>query len=78
MLRTPTGERSEGEFTVRNVGVSDRVFLCPGCNQDVLKVAHVVAWPSGDPDQRRHWHTPCWGARGRRGPTVERGRPPRH
>jgi hypothetical protein len=25
-----------------------------------------VAWPVGDPDARRHWHTPCWAARSRR------------
>lgn len=78
VLVTPAGERIEGGFTVRSVGVSDRVYLCPGCAQEVVGVAHVVAWPTGDPDNRRHWHTPCWAARGRRGPTVERGRGPRH
>jgi hypothetical protein len=32
----------------------------------------VVAWPAeqlgafGGPGDRRHWHTPCWSARGRR------------
>jgi hypothetical protein len=31
-------------------------------------VPHVVAWPEGDPDARRHWHTPCWAARSRRRP----------
>ena len=77
VLQTPTGERTEGGFTLRSVGVSDRVFRCPGCNQDVLAVPHVVAWPAGDPEQRRHWHTPCWTARDRRGPTVERAHPPR-
>ena len=64
----PAGERSEGGFTVRSVGVSDRVFRCPGCDQEVVAVPHVVAWPDGRPDDRRHWHTPCWGARSRRGP----------
>ena len=72
--RLPPGERSEGGFTVRSVGISDRVYLCPGCAQDVVSVPHVVAWPHDDPDGRRHWHTPCWEARGRRAPTVERGR----
>jgi hypothetical protein len=70
----PSGERVEGGFTVRSVGASDRVYRCPGCAQEVVAVPHVVAWPQGQPDDRRHWHTPCWGARGRRGPTVERGR----
>ena len=78
VLRAPSGERHEDGFTVRSVGVSDKVFLCPGCSQDVVAVPHVVAWPDGDPEQRRHWHTPCWTARGRRGPTVQRGRGPRH
>ena len=79
VLQAPTGERVEGGFTVRSVGVSDRVYRCPGCEQEVVTVPHVVAWPVGDPDGRRHWHTPCWTARGRRGPTVERGRgAPRH
>jgi hypothetical protein len=77
-LRAPSGERSEGGFTVRSVGVSDRVYLCPGCSQDVRATPHVVAWPEGQPDDRRHWHSPCWNARGRRGPTLERGRGPRH
>ena len=21
---------------------------------------HVVVWPNGDPDLRRHWHRHCW------------------
>ena len=72
-LRTPTGERQEDGWTVRSVGVSDRVYRCPGCAQEVVRVPHVVAWLH-DPDDRRHWHTPCWGARSRRAPTTERGR----
>jgi hypothetical protein len=76
--QVPAGERSEGGFTVRGVGTSDRVYRCPGCDQEVVGVPHVVAWPEGQPDARRHWHTPCWTARGRRGPAVERGRSPRH
>jgi hypothetical protein len=78
VLRVPAGQRHEDGYDVRSVGVSDRVYLCPGCAQDIIGVAHVVAWPQGRPDDRRHWHTPCWAARGRRGPAVERGRGPRH
>lgn len=74
VLRAPAGERTESGCTVRNVGAGDRVYRCPGCAQEVARVSHVVAWPTGDPDSRRHWHTACWQARGRRGPTVERGR----
>lgn len=72
--RGPGSERLEDGYTVRNVGRSERVYRCPGCAQDVVAVPHVVAWPEGRPDDRRHWHTPCWGARGRRGPSVERSR----
>ncbi len=72
--RVPTGERVEGGCTVRGVGVSERVYRCPGCAQEVVRVAHVVAWPVGQSDDRRHWHTSCWQARQRRAPDVERGR----
>ena len=67
--RGPSGERLEDGYVVRNVGVSATVYVCPGCQQDVVAVPHVVAWPEGDLDWRRHWHTPCWTARARRGPT---------
>ena len=78
-LRVPTGERTEGGFTVRSVGASDRAHRCPGCDQEIRRVPHVVAWPAGDADGRRHWHTPCWTARDRRAPVVLRGRgAPRH
>ncbi len=78
-LRLPAGERTEGDATVRSVGASDRVHRCPGCDQEISRVPHIVAWPIGDPDSRRHWHTPCWGARDRRAPGVLRGRgAPRH
>lgn len=77
VLRGPAGERVEDGHVVRNVGPSATVYLCPGCMQDVVNVAHVVAYPEGDVDWRRHWHTPCWQARGRRAPTKERGRPRR-
>lgn len=51
---------------------SDRTYLCPGCEQDIHPgTPHVVAWPEegvGGVGDRRHWHTPCWGARERRHP----------
>lgn len=50
-----------------------KAYRCPGCDQEVLPgTPHVVAWPEDDVDARRHWHTPCWRARGRRGPTRRR------
>lgn len=78
VLRSPSGERSEDGYVVRSAGVSAKVYLCPGCSQEVVDVPHIVAWPEGRADDRRHWHTPCWSARGRRGPAIERGRGPRH
>ncbi len=66
VLRAPGGERTEDGYVVRAVGVTDKVFRCPGCSQEVVAVPHVVAWPEHDVEQRRHWHTPCWGARHRR------------
>jgi hypothetical protein len=51
---------------------SDRTYLCPGCEQDIVPgTAHVVAWPDegvGGVGDRRHWHTSCWAARERRHP----------
>jgi hypothetical protein len=55
---------------------SERSYLCPGCQQDIAPgTPHVVVWPAdgvGGVEDRRHWHSPCWGARDRRrssGPT---------
>lgn len=72
------GQRSEsgpdGEWTVRTVRAGAKVYLCPGCSQQIpIGTEHVVAWPTdpligGGPDQRRHWHASCWTARGRRRP----------
>jgi hypothetical protein len=66
-VRRPGGERLEEGWTVRDVGPGDRAYRCPGCDQEVVGVPHVVAWRH-DPDDRRHWHTPCWAARDRRRP----------
>ena len=59
-----------------------KAYRCPGCDQEIRPATpHVVAWPLGDPDAagRRHWHTPCWNARGRRGPRLHRsGGAPRY
>lgn len=79
VLRTPPGERVEDGYVVRSVGSSARVYRCPGCDQELLGLPHVVAWPQGRPDDRRHWHTACWSARGRRGVKVHRSKnAPRH
>jgi hypothetical protein len=61
-------------WTVRQVRGNDsgRQYRCPGCQQEVsAAVPHTVVWPSEGMrgvDNRRHWHTPCWNARGNRRP----------
>jgi hypothetical protein len=68
-VRRPAGvDRHEDGFVVRNVGSSATAYRCPGCDQQFAGVPHVVAWPEGDEDSRRHWHTPCWNHRARRRP----------
>ena len=65
----------DGEWVVRPVAGADagKAYRCPGCDHEVrARTPHVVAWPVGDVDDRRHWHTPCWAARSRRRPA--RGR----
>ncbi|HZE40403.1 MAG TPA: hypothetical protein VE172_16500 [Stackebrandtia sp.] len=68
----------EDGWYVRGIpgGHSDKAYRCPGCDQEIPPgVAHIVAWPvDGAADERRHWHSPCWRARGRRSPTVRRPR----
>lgn len=75
----------DGDWIVRSIAGANatKPYRCPGCDQEIPQgVAHVVAWPAdgrGDADDRRHWHRPCWAARARRGPRVQRTRnAPRH
>ncbi len=62
------------DHVVRRISgqAATKTYRCPGCDQEVLPgTPHVVAWPLQAPDggpDRRHWHTPCWAARGRRSP----------
>ena len=71
---------TDGEWAVRTVpaGAAVKTYRCPGCDHEIkVGVAHVVAWPAdgrGDLGDRRHWHTACWRARDRRGPTRRGGR----
>lgn len=38
-----------------------RRYRCPGCANPIpAGVGHVVAWPAGLADHRRHWHHHCW------------------
>ena len=75
--RPSGGERVEDGHVVRSVAgtASDRPYRCPGCDQELRPgTPHVVAWPEGREDDRRHWHTACWTARDRRGVKVHRSK----
>ena len=74
--RTESG--ADGDWIVRPVTATQttKTYRCPGCDHEIRPgTAHVVAWPAdelGTVADRRHWHTACWSARGRRGPTPRR------
>ena len=73
----PAGQQVEDGYVVRRLAGSGstRTYRCPGCDQELPpRVPHVVAWPEGRPDDRRHWHSSCWDARGRRGVKVHRSK----
>jgi hypothetical protein len=67
---------ADGQWQVRTVPGARALALyrCPGCEQEIRPgMSHLVAWPLGPvqpagPALRRHWHTACWSARGRRDP----------
>lgn len=43
-------------------------YRCPECAATIeVGVGHVVAWPEGRLDERRHWHRACWRSVTRRG-----------
>ncbi|WP_075739595.1 hypothetical protein [Actinoalloteichus fjordicus] len=68
----------DGDWLVRTVpgAQAAKIYRCPGCDHEIRAgISHVVAWPAedhGGVEDRRHWHTGCWNARGRRGPTARR------
>ena len=69
--RSPSAERHEDGWVVRALAGAAALkdYRCPGCDHPVtVGTPHTVAWPAGSPDDRRHWHTPCWQARHRRRP----------
>jgi hypothetical protein len=70
---------ADGDWLVRTVtgAAATKTYRCPGCDQEIgLGVAHLVVWPDdvGGAENRRHWHTACWNARGRRQPRTLRSR----
>jgi hypothetical protein len=61
----------DGDWLVRPITGSSsvRTYRCPGCDQEIRPATpHVVAWPVGALEERRHWHTACWRRRDRIGP----------
>jgi hypothetical protein len=64
----------DGDWVVQKVtgASSPKAYRCPGCDQEIRPgTPHTVAFRADDAqgvEHRRHWHTPCWGARDRRGP----------
>lgn len=60
-----------GHVARRVPGVRARkAYTCPNCHNAIpAGVGHVVAWPDGQPDRRRHWHDHCWRAASRYGRT---------
>jgi hypothetical protein len=67
----------DGDFVVRRItgAAATKAYRCPGCDHEIRPATpHVVAWPDGDLDDRRHWHHTCWRSRLRRAPTVQRTR----
>lgn len=40
---------------------AEKNYVCPSCGNAVMEgEGHVVVWPAGDSEMRRHWHTHCW------------------
>ncbi len=70
----------DGEWIVQTItgAAATKEYRCPGCDQAIAPgTPHVVAYQADDPkgaEHRRHWHSPCWTARDRRGPRTWRGR----
>jgi hypothetical protein len=64
----------DGDWVVQKVtgSAATKPYRCPGCDQEILPATpHTVAFAADDPrgvEHRRHWHSPCWAARDRRGP----------
>ena len=40
---------------------AEKDYICPDCGNVIPEgEPHVVVFPHGDPDLRRHWHRHCW------------------
>ena len=70
-------EHPDGFFVVRMLtgSSSTKPYRCPGCDQMIpTATPHIVAWPVGDEENRRHWHKTCWNQRNNRKPKIMRTR----
>lgn len=62
------------EYKVHHIQSAKKRYICPGCSGTInIGEAHEVAWTEENwfgreagLRERRHWHTSCWQARGRR------------
>ena len=57
-------------YTVRRVPgfQAGKAYVCPACANPITPGrGHVVAWPDGQTELRRHWHLHCWRIAARRG-----------
>jgi hypothetical protein len=65
-LLAPSGEVDEFALDGYEVKRVDPVramkdYICPECGNTITAgEGHVVVWPVGDADLRRHWHRHCW------------------
>ncbi|HEV3450809.1 MAG TPA: hypothetical protein VG869_06340 [Acidimicrobiia bacterium] len=60
----------DGDVEVRRVQPyqATKTYRCPGCDHPIGPgTGHVVVVPSGAVEDRRHWHTACWGRASRPG-----------
>lgn len=56
------------EWIMQRLSSSEKVYLCPWCNQQIsIGSPQVVAWPAetimgseAGLAERRHWHAGCW------------------
>jgi len=75
-LFVPSGANDElalDGYEIQRVdaGRALKTYLCPECGNDIPPgESHVVVWPEGDPDLRRHWHQHCWRIEAGRGGTY--------
>ena len=73
-LLGPSWARVDG-FEVRRSLNHDKRYRCPYCEGWIQPgTVHIVAFPEGQAEDRRHYHTPCWERQsGSRRPDRERG-----